>query len=167
MYVTLTDFINEWQKEAELTQQVLEGLTDHSLEQKVYPEGRSLGRIAWHITTGIPDYLAHFGLEIDQADNNETVPSSAKEIAETFKHLSQQASKALQEQWTDDTLKQVQNAFGRQETNAQILMGFIKHLVHHRGQMTVLIRQAGLKPFGVYGPPKEDWAKLGVEKSPL
>jgi hypothetical protein len=73
----------------------------------------------------------------------------------------------IEQQWTDETLKQVQTAFGRQETNAQILMGLIKHIVHHRGQATVLIRQAGLKPFGVYGPPKEDWARLGVDIPPL
>ena len=44
-------------------------------------------------------------------------------------------------------------------------MGLIKHIVHHRGQVTVLMRQAGIKPFGVYGPPKEDWIHLGVRKS--
>lgn len=46
-------------------------------------------------------------------------------------------------------------------------MGLIKHIVHHRGQITVLMRQAGLKPAGVYGPPKEDWVHLGVENPPL
>lgn len=32
-------------------------------------------------------------------------------------------------------------SFGREETNAQILMGLIKHIVHHRGQVTILMRQ--------------------------
>lgn len=32
-------------------------------------------------------------------------------------------------------------AFGREETNAQILMGLIKHIVHHRGQVTILMQQ--------------------------
>ena len=45
MYVTIADFIREWNREATLTQKVLEGLTDDSLKQKVYPEGRTLGRI--------------------------------------------------------------------------------------------------------------------------
>lgn len=42
-------------------------------------------------------------------------------------------------------------------------MGLIKHIIHHRGQATVLIRQAGLKVFGVYGSPKEDWIQLGIK----
>ena len=42
MYVTIADFIKEWHKEARLTEKVLDGLTDHSLKQQVYPEGRTL-----------------------------------------------------------------------------------------------------------------------------
>lgn len=167
MYVTIEDFMKEWDREAMLTQKVLEGLTDDSLNQQVYEQGRTLGRIAWHLTTSIPDYLAHFGLKINGVENAESVPSSAKEIAETFKNISAYASQVIQEQWTDESLKQIQEAFGRQESNATIFMGLIKHIIHHRGQVTVLLRQAGIKPFGVYGPPKEDWIHLGVEHPPL
>ncbi|USK61531.1 DinB family protein [Peribacillus asahii] len=167
MYVTISDFIKEWNREAMLTQKVLDGLTDDSLKQQVYPEGRTLGRIAWHFTTNIPDYLTTFGLEMKRVDNAQNVPSSAREIAETFKKVSAEASQTIEQQWTDNSLSQIQKAFGREETNAQILMGLIKHIVHHRGQLTILIRQAELKPFGVYGPPKEDWVNLGVENPPL
>ncbi|GAB6255055.1 MULTISPECIES: DinB family protein [Peribacillus] len=167
MYITISDFIKEWNKEAILTQNVLDSLTDESLEQQVYPEGRTLGRIVWHFTTNIPDYLAHFGLKIDRIESSENVPSSAQEIAITFKNVSSHAAKIIEQQWTDASLEQIQEAFGRQETNASILMGLIKHIVHHRGQVTVLMRQAGIKPYGVYGPPKEDWIHLGVESPPL
>ena len=166
MYVTISDFIKEWNREAMLTQNVLDGLTDESLKQQVYPEGRTLGRIAWHLTTNIPDYLTHFGLNMDGVKNAENVPTSAKEIAETFKEVSSLAAQIIEKQWTDKSIEQIQEAFGRQESNAQILMGLIKHIAHHRGQITVLMRQAGLKPFGVYGPPKEDWIHLGVENPP-
>ena len=167
MYVTILDFIKEWNWEATLTQKVLDGLTDNSLNQKVYPEGRTLGRIAWHLTTNIPEYLAEFGLKIDVVKNIEDVPTSAKEIAETFKNISSNAAKVIEQQWTDESLKEVQTAFGREQSNATIIMGLIKHIVHHRGQVTVLMRQAGIKPFGVYGPPKEDWIQFGVENPPL
>ncbi len=121
MYVTISDFIKEWNKESMLTQNVLDGLTDDSLEQPVYPEGRTLGRIAWHLTTSIPDYLSHFGLKIDGVENAENVPTSAKEIAETFKNVSSHVAKIIEQQWTDESLEQVQNAFGREESNAQLL----------------------------------------------
>ncbi|WDL99217.1 DinB family protein [Alicyclobacillus sp. ALC3] len=166
MYVTIADFMKEWNREAMLTQEVLDGLTDESLKQKVYPEGRTLGRIVWHITTSIPEYLAHFGLKVNTLVNGQDVPTSAQEIAASFDKVSAEASQAIEQQWTDESLSQVQNAFGREESNATILMGLIKHIVHHRGQATILIRQAGLKPYGVYGPPKEDWVNLGVENPP-
>ncbi|MGG1878342.1 DinB family protein [Paenibacillus cisolokensis] len=167
MYITVADFIQEWNREAWLTQRVLDGLTDESLKHQVYSEGRTLGRIAWHLTTSIPEYLTEFGLRMDVVDNAEHVPASANEIAETFKQVSAAASEAIQAQWKDDSLRDVQEAFGRQESNAAIMMGLIKHIVHHRGQITVLMRQAGLKPYGVYGPPKEDWVRYGVEHPPL
>jgi uncharacterized damage-inducible protein DinB len=167
MYVTISDFVKEWNREAMLTQKVLEGLTDESLKQKVYQEGRSLGRIVWHLTTNIPEYLSEFGLKIEKIENGENVPTSAKEIAQTFKKISSKVAEVIQEQWTDESLKQIQVAFGRKESNATIFMGLIKHIIHHRGQITVLMRQAGIKPFGVYGPPKEDWVHYGVEQPPL
>lgn len=143
MYVTIADFIREQKRESMLTQKVLEGLTDDSLNQKVYPNGRSLGRIVWHFTTNIPDQLAHFALKIDVGENEENVPATANEIVESFKHISSSAIKVIEEQWTDESLKEKQTAFGREEINGHILMGLIKHIIHHRGQTTVLIRQAG------------------------
>lgn len=46
-------------------------------------------------------------------------------------------------------------------------MGLIKHIIHHRGQVTVLMRQAGIEPFGVYDPTKERWVGVGVENPPV
>ncbi|WP_411553678.1 DinB family protein [Paenibacillus lautus] len=166
MYSTVSDFITEWKHEAALTQRILDSLTDESLQQQVYPEGRTLGRIAWHFVTNIPEYLTEFGLVIEPIPNSTEVPA-AKQIAETFKLLSYDAAKAVEEQWTDETFTQVQNAFGRQESNATIFMGLIKHIVHHRGQVTVLMRQAGLNIPAVYGPSKEGWIQMGVEHPPL
>ncbi|MBS2969945.1 DinB family protein [Metabacillus sp. KIGAM252] len=163
MYITVADFIFEWKKEAGLTQKLMDRLTDDSLKQQVYPEGRTLGSIVWHFTVNIPDYLAEFGLEIDRIGTEESVPSSAQEIAAAFKDVSAEAARVIQGQWKDETLKQVQEAFGRQESNASILMGLIKHIVHHRGQATVLMRQAGLKPAWIYGPAKEDWIEMGIQ----
>lgn len=39
MYETISDFIKKWIREANLTQKILDGLTDDSLKQQVYSEG--------------------------------------------------------------------------------------------------------------------------------
>lgn len=161
MYCTVEDFIAEWTREAVLTQKVLNGLTDEALLQQVYPEGRTLGRIAWHLVSNIPDYLTEFGVPAAKVQHPDGVPS-AEAIAETFRTVSLQAADALREHWNDETLKQMQHAFGRMESNATILMGLIKHIVHHRGQLTILMRQAGLPIPAVYGPSKEGWMQMGM-----
>ncbi|TNJ62638.1 hypothetical protein FE784_29715 [Paenibacillus hemerocallicola] len=166
MYSTVENFITEWENEAVLTQKILDSLTDEALRQQVYAEGRTLGRIAWHFVTNIPEYLTEFGLLIDKVPDSGEVPS-AEEIAETFKTVSSNVTIALKEQWTDETLKQIKKAFGRMESNATIFMGLIKHIVHHRGQVTVLMRQAGLPIPAVYGPSREGWMQMGVQTPPL
>ncbi|MGB5893715.1 MAG: DinB family protein, partial [Ignavibacteriaceae bacterium] len=34
---------------------------------------------------------------------------------------------------------------------------------HHRGQLTVIMRLAGLKVLGVYGPAGEERANMGIK----
>jgi uncharacterized damage-inducible protein DinB len=45
----------------------------------------------------------------------------------------------------------------------QVLSVLIRHQCHHRGQMTVLMRQAGLRVPGVSGPSREEWATWGMQ----
>ena len=70
---------------------------------------------------------------------------------------------ALQSEWTDKDLTTINDFFGRPMPNSIFLMTLINHQNHHRGQMTVLMRQAGLTVPGVYGPAKEEWATAGME----
>ena len=43
------------------------------------------------------------------------------------------------------------------------LQVLVVHQAHHRGQMTVLMRQAGLTVPGVYGPAREEWTTYGMQ----
>jgi uncharacterized damage-inducible protein DinB len=65
--------------------------------------------------------------------------------------------------WKDATLMQEKNFYGMMWKLGMMLDILIRHEVHHRGQMTVLMRQAGLKVPGVYGPAKEEWANYGMK----
>ena len=163
MYTSISNFIEEWNQEAASTQKVLDALTDESLQQKVSAEDRSLGAIAWHIVSSTPGMLIEFGVTVESVQNENSVPTSAREIAETFRNVSANTSKAIGEQWTDETLAEMKNVFGMELQKAATLNMLIKHIVHHRGQMTVLMRQAGLQVPGIYGPSREEWSKMGME----
>jgi uncharacterized damage-inducible protein DinB len=60
-------------------------------------------------------------------------------------------------------LGEVIEMYGEKWTRAQALAGLLKHEIHHRAQITVLMRQAGLKVPGVYGPAKEEWVSYGMQ----
>ena len=163
MYTTIDEFVQEWNAEGASTQKVLDALTDASLAQPVSPNDRTLGRIAWHVVTSVPEMLGAFGITVNPVQNTTTVPTSAKAIADGFRDVSAAAADAVRSQWTDASLKEVHNVFGMELPRGSSLALLIKHIIHHRGQMTVLMRQAGLKVPGVYGPAREEWAGIGME----
>ncbi|GMA51420.1 hypothetical protein GCM10025857_27770 [Alicyclobacillus contaminans] len=165
MYSNIEEFIREWNQEAGTTQKVLDALTDASLQQQVSPDDRTLGRIAWHIVTSIPGMLTAFGLRAEPVAGADTVPTSAKRIADTFRQVSTAATEVVRQQWTNASLTEIRHVFGMDLSGAALLSLLIKHMIHHRGQMTVLMRQAGVKVPGVYGPAREEWESRGM-KSP-
>jgi uncharacterized damage-inducible protein DinB len=167
MYTSISEFIGDWNQEAASTQKVLDALTDGSLQQAVSPDDRTLGRIAWHVVTSTPEMLNEFGITVENVENSSTVPSSAKEIADTFRKLSEDNMDAVKKQWTDASLKEMKNVFGMEMQKAVTLSLLIKHIIHHRGQMTVLMRQAGLNVPGVYGPSRNEWSQMGMEAPAL
>lgn len=161
MYRRIDDFIADWNIESEATYKVFKALTDESLNQRVMPDGRSLGEIAWHITLAINAFFSQVGIEIDSPEMNASVPTSAEEIAEAYKKSATSVAVDIVSKWMDDNLPDELTMFGRQWKKGIVLMGVITHQAHHRGQMTVLMRQAGLAVPGVYGPSKEEWAAMG------
>lgn len=163
MYQTIQEFLDDWQLESEYTLTLFRVLTDDSLSQKVSPEGRSLGRLAWHITFSVGEMMMHSGLEMEEHGVEETVPASAAEIIQIYKRSSRSLAKALKLQWTSDMLKNTVDMYGEAWSRSKVLTVLIRHQAHHRGQMTVLMRQAGLKVPGIYGPSREEWADMGMK----
>lgn len=163
MFLTIDSFIQTWENESQSTQRILDACTDESLKQEVTPQDRTLGRLAWHIVTSVHEMMSRTGLEFEAAEHNSPVPTSASEIAQQWKRASDALVEALRTQWNDNTLLEEREMYGMQWANGLTLSILIQHMVHHRGQMTVLMRQAGLKVPGVYGPSREEWSEFGME----
>lgn len=161
MYHTINEFIEEWESERASTQMLLDALTDSSLQQQVSPDDRTLGRIAWHMVKSIP--VEVFGIKNEMVHTYVTVPTSAEKIAESFHKISAAVTDTVETKWTDASLKEVHNVFGLDLPLGESLPMIIKHIIHHRGQMTILMRLAGLKVPGVYGLAREEWEKIGLE----
>ncbi len=162
MYRKMEDFQNVWNYEASETLKIFNDLTDESLNQKVTEAGRSLGFLAWHIVTTIEEFFGHAGVKIDSAKFGSETPKTVTEIVEGFEKAVKLLNEELPKHWKDENLTDEIPMYGETWTKGFTLTCFLMHAAHHRGQMTVLMRQAGLKVHGVYGPAKEEWEKMGM-----
>lgn len=162
MFTKLKHFQRAWAYESESTLKVLRALTDESLAQAVAPQERTLGRIAWHLTTSVPEMMERTGVKLAGPAADAPLPRSAAAIAEGYEKLAKSLADELARSWNDETLQIVDEMYGEKWKRGITLNVLITHQAHHRGQMTVLMRQAGLKVPGVYGPAREEWAGMGA-----
>jgi uncharacterized damage-inducible protein DinB len=162
MFTKLVHFEKAWQRESEGTLKLLKELTDPSLAQPVAPQERTLGRIAWHLVASIPEMMGRTGLSIAGPAPDAPPPRSAAEIAAAYETAARSLLEQVRKRWTDETLQVQDDMYGERWKRGLTLSALIGHQTHHRGQMTVLMRQAGLKVPGVYGPAREEWAGLGA-----
>lgn len=161
MFARIEDFAAEWMSEAEITASVLDALTDDSLGTEVTAGRRTLGQIAWHLVRSL-HFMTRLGLEFDAPQGSEEAPASAAFIASEYRRISGAMVHAVRTQWSDDTLRESVILNEEAWPNGSSLRYTIMHQSHHRGQMTVLMRQAGLRLPDVYGPTYDAWIDKGI-----
>lgn len=161
MYRKIEDFVRAWEYEADSTGKVMAVLTDKSLSQSISADHRTLGRIAWHISQTIPEMMNQTGLVIGGVDPHAPVPSGVAEIQRAYADSSKSLVSELKSKWTDADLEKEDNMYGETWKRGVTLSALLMHQAHHRGQMTVLMRQAGLRVPGIYGPAMEEWSAYG------
>ncbi len=166
MFRTIEDFQTAWAYEAEMTGKVLLNLTDESFGQKVNEEGRTLGYLGWHLAMTLNEMLALVGLTIDAPAPDSECPTTASEIARIYGIGGKSVGDEVAKHWNNETLLLEDDMYGETWSRGMTLFYLIAHQVHHRGQMTVLMRQAGLRVPGIYGPAREEWAAFGQPALP-
>lgn len=163
MIRTIDDFVTLWKQESAETQRVLDAITDASLSRPVSDDHRTLGRIAWHIAGTVKEMMDRTGLHVEGPAEHAPVPGSAKAIQQAYATSSKSLLEEIAKHWTDASLARKDEMYGEQWTRGTTLRILVLHQVHHRGQATVLMRQAGLRVPGVYGPAREDWAQWQMQ----
>ncbi len=158
MYRKIEDFIKDWQMESEATVKVFENIKDEVLSKKENENIRSMATLVWHISTTPVEMLGKAGLEIKGPDEHSKPPATVTEIVSAYKEASASVISEISSKWNDASLEEEVKMYGDNWKKGKILSVLILHQTHHRGQLTILLREAGLKVHGVYGPSKEDWA---------
>jgi uncharacterized damage-inducible protein DinB len=162
MYSSISRFLSDWEQESAATLRVMKAVTDESLGRTVSAGGRSLGTLAWHIVLTLGEMGAKAGLGpvVPAAESPE--PATSREIASGYTMAARFVAEKVRASWTDAMLEDTLQLYGRTWTRSGVLASLVKHQIHHRGQMTVLMRQAGIAVPGVYGPAREEWAAMGL-----
>lgn len=162
MYRSIEEFIGDYSRERESTLKIMKALNDTSLAQRANPESRPLGRMAWHVVTAVGEMMNRTGLEVKGPGDDAPVPATAAEIVAAYDATTSSLLEQVQTKWTTESLGVVVDMYGEQWPNAVTLQVLIRHEIHHRAQMTVLMRLAGLAVPGVYGPSREEWTAYGM-----
>ena len=161
MFRRVADFQKAWQHEKDSTLKILGALTDASLGQAVTRDDRTLGRVAWHLATTPAEMMERTGLTVGGPAHDTSPPASAAAIVAAYEAAATAVADGVAA-WSDATLEAEDDMYGDRWPRGFTLQSLIVHQAHHRGQMTVLMRQAGLAVPGVYGPSREEWTAYGM-----
>jgi uncharacterized damage-inducible protein DinB len=165
MFRKVDDFLKTWTYETEATLKILRALTEASLSQPVAPGGRTLGFLAWHCVLTLPEMMKHAGIPVTGPAHDAPQPPLAQMIRE-YEASARVIAEELPKVWTDAMLADMIPMYGEQWPRGAVLSALILHQTHHRAQMTVLMRQAGLRVPGLYGPAREEWAAMNLPPQP-
>ncbi len=166
MFQTIDHFKSVWQGETAATLKIIEALTDETLTKPEHSDVRNLGRAAWHIVTTYPEMCNRFGITMDIPTEKDPIPTSAAEIAQLCKKAADTVFETVSG-WKDEDLQKEDDMYGETWKRGRSLWVFLAHEIHHRGQLTVLMRLAGLNVPGIYGPSRDEWSTYGMETPKL
>ncbi len=163
MYRRIDDFINDWKAEEKATVNIFSQITDDVMSEKLNDNVRTLGRLAWNITQTLTEMPHKGGLLKEDFLEKEPIPDSFDNVTETYKKYSDILSEAIKSGWKDESLTDEIEIYGGKWQKGKLLSVLITHQIHHRGQMTVIMRMLDIPVPGTYGPSKEEWASYGME----
>ena len=103
--------------------------------------------------------MGQVGLTLDVELNPKNTPATISEIISTYKAVRENVVNVAKDNLSDEKLLTEVNSHGGLTPIGAMLRLMVDHQTHHRAQMQVLLRQAGLHVPGVMGPTKEDSAR--------
>jgi len=160
MIRTIADFQERWKEESDSTLNIFRHLTDESLFVKVHADTRTLGRLANHLIETIYEFGHKLGLGLEE---QHVVYKSVAELTAAYEKAAHRMVEAVTQNWNEASLDIEVNMYGEPWKNGLSLYYLMSHQTHHRAQMTTLMRQAGLRVPGLYGPSREEWIAYNMQ----
>jgi uncharacterized damage-inducible protein DinB len=115
-------------------------------------------RIAWHIVQTISEMMSKTDMFEKDILEGKSIPANTEEIIRVYKDLVEKLLHNVRLKWKDEELTDKIEMYGDQWAKGFLLRSMITHEIHHRAQLTIVMRYFGIKVPGIYGPSREEWA---------
>jgi uncharacterized damage-inducible protein DinB len=157
-----------WDTEAKKTVALLQALPEGQYDFRPDADGRSIGEMAWHLAEG--DAYNSVGIESGGFDPAMRPPGMARprtvaELAPGYERIHAEAKARLDKLRPEDLERKIRYFDGSEMSIGDILWSMLLHLVHHRGQLSLLCRLAGGVSPGMHGPNREEMAAMRAAAS--
>lgn len=153
----------EFEQEAVTTRRVLERLPADKLSWRPHPKSRTLGQLAMHVAVvpGALAELSHVDTFPFESGPGDVDPKSVQEILDAHdngavqakRHLDRMDDTKIMESWTGTMGGKPILTMPRLVILRTIMLN---HWYHHRGQLSVYLRELNVPVPSIYGPSADE-----------
>ena len=155
--------LQEFEQETQTTRRVLERVPDNQLAWRPHEKARTLGELAMHVAM-VPGGVAELVASPSPAQAPQFIDPSPKSASELIPALDQSIAKAkkvlggmddatLMATWR---LMQGDRELFAMPRVAMLRSVMLNHWYHHRGQLTVYLRELDVPIPSIYGPSADE-----------
>ena len=155
--------LQELEQEAQTTRRVLERVPDDQLSWRPHEKARTLGQLALHVAMvpGSVAELAASATEVQVPTFTDPSPQSAAELISTLDASITKAKNALSKMDDGAIMETWRLKRGDKEVFALPRVAFLRsvmlnHWYHHRGQVSVYLRELDIPIPSIYGPSADE-----------
>jgi uncharacterized damage-inducible protein DinB len=159
----IENMLQELEREAQTTRRVLERVPDNKLTWKPHEKSRTLGQLAMHVAM-VPGAVAELFASPSPAQVpqfTDPVPARASELVPALEQSLLKAKRALGGMDDATAMATWRLMNGDREIfaapRAALLRSImLNHWYHHRGQLTVYLRELDVAIPSIYGPSADE-----------
>ena len=152
-------YLRFWDKEAPAMREVIKRIPQERCDYRADPKGRTAREIAWLIVreeTVLGEGLLKGVLEWQEVP----APPTMQEILDTYDREHPLATTRMKAKPAEAWEQPVPFMWGGQEvmraSGFENAWGFLFDLIHHRGQLTMMLRPMGSTVPQIYGPSADE-----------
>lgn len=156
-------FLEMWEREAEKTFRLLQGLPGAQYNFRPDPAGRSLGELAWHLAEAdaYMSYIIATGkFSLEMKPPNIERPREVELLAPGYARIHKEAVVRIRALKPEDLDRSIPFVTGPTPIRDILWIAVLAHSIHHRGQLSLMCRLAGGPVPALYGPNREETAAM-------